>query len=210
MLAALRGSHCFGSCHGHNTEDRIALVAATGTTQLKHFIQRQRAEAYASFAGATLQGSIPFTEHVINNLLQASNVGRSTTIRQLHVNLCEQNHIVVTGTLHKWFLAKRFEVELWVEPEIDWLRAPRLRIWLPRSSLFGSVGHLLTTFGLWLPRSIYITGRLIEVDLAEVLFEYDLPELVYWTKFVQLVVVRGGLILSFVAHIDIPPLPTKG
>jgi hypothetical protein len=168
------------------------------------FIQRQRSEAYADFAGTTLEGSIPLTEVVINELLQGSTVGSSTVIRQLQVYLCDQNLIVVTGVVHKWFLVKRFEVELWVEPEIDWRRAPRIRFWLPRSSLFGSVGHLLTTFGFWLPQGVHITGRLIEVDLAEILLKHDLPEPVYWMQFLRLVVVRGRLTASFVAHIDDP------
>lgn len=181
------------------------MVATVGTTRLFQFIQRQRAEAYTDFAGTTFQGSIPLSEGLINEALQASVVGSSTAIRQLQVYLCDQNLIVVTGVVHKWFLTKRFEVELWVEPEIDWRRAPRLRFWLPRSSLFGSVGHLLTTFGFWLPRGVHVTGRLIEVDLAEILLLHNLPEPVYWMQFLRLVVVRGRLTVSFVAHIDVPP-----
>ncbi len=183
-------------------------MAAAGTTRMFQFIQRQRAEAYADFAGATLQGSIPITEHVINDLLRTSLDGSTQVIRQLQIRLFEQNLILVTGVVHKWFLVKRFEIELWVEPEIDFMRAPRLRLWLPRSSLFGSVGHLLTTFGVWLPRSIHVTGRLVEIDLADILFQHNLPELVYWIKFLNMVVLHGRLVLSFVAHVDAPPAAT--
>ncbi len=169
---------------------------------VRQLIEQQRATRYADFVGAAVRGRIPIPEAVINDLLSVALIDNSV-IHDLHVILHGDQVIEVSMTVHKWIFHKRIVLDLVVEPLVVFAHSPTIRLWLPQSHhVLRSAAHLLTTVGGWLPRGVRVSGRLLEIDLGEILYDQNLPELVEWLQFMAIEGHRGMLLVFVEFAID--------
>ncbi len=170
---------------------------------MRKFIEQQRINGYASFKGAFIRGSIPIKQEVINEVIRETVLRSSDLIRQMQLTVKDQNRIDVNLIIQKWILSKSFNFELYIEREISFPSSPTIKIWLPTSHGFlGSIAEILTTIFGFLPASVRVIGRLVEVDLKVILQEQNMGELVQLIKFAEIEGQRGIILVNFRLEVD--------
>lgn len=170
---------------------------------MQNLIEKQRINGYSDLKGAIIKGSIPVTQEFINDVIRETILNNNELVRQLQVIVKEQNRIDVNLTIQKWILSRSFNLELHIERKINFPNSPKVKVWLPTSHEFlVSVVETLTNILGFLPESIKVTGRLIEVDLKVILQKQKMGELVQFIKFAEIEGQRGKMLFNFWLEID--------
>jgi len=169
---------------------------------IEDFISAQRAAGFADFAGTTVAGTIPLSQELLNDALQDILLHGSDSIKSVRLTVHDQNRIAISLTVQKWIVTKHLDLEMYLEPEINFPDAPRVRLWLAKSSgLAGGLVQLASFFGL-LPEVVKIAGQLIEIDLQMVLWRQKLHDLAHFIKSTRIQGQSGQLLLHFRIEID--------
>jgi hypothetical protein len=170
---------------------------------LGHFIETQRANGFAGFKGAVVYGTIPMRQEVINEILRETVLKRNDLVNQIQLTVKDQNQINVALTLQKWILTKNFEIEVYIDPTIDFPNSPKIRILLAQSHwLLGRITQLLTSLFGPLAAGVQVKGKLIEVDLKAMLRRTSLSEIVQFIKSAEIQGESGQLLLKFRLVVD--------
>jgi hypothetical protein len=170
---------------------------------MRDFIEKQRINGYNGFKGAIIRGSIPVKQEVINDIIQETVLRNSGLIRHMQLTVQDQNRIDVNLTIQKWILSKSFNLELYIEREINFPSSPTINIWLPASQkVLGSIAEIVTNLVGFFPASVKVTGRLIEINLKVLLQQQKMGELVQFIKFAEIEGQRGKILLNFRLEVD--------
>ncbi len=170
---------------------------------VRQFIERQRELSYGGFVGTTVHARIPIRQAVVDDLLQAFLAQCNPAVQHVQLTIVDHNRLQAVLVVHKWHLTRRFVIDLELEPLIDVVRAPVLRLWLPRRQrLLGTLVQLFTGLGGHLPAGLYLSSELIEIDFGLWLYEHNLVELLRWLKVIELYGQPGLLMVEARLAID--------
>jgi hypothetical protein len=170
---------------------------------LQHFIETQRANGYDGFKGAVIYGAIPMRQEVVNEIIRETVLKENDLVKQMHLAINDQNQISVNLTLRRWILSKNFNLELYIDPKINFPNSPKIRIWLAPSHWFlGKIAQLLTSLFGPLAAGVQVRGQLIEVDLKAILRHPTLSEIVRLVRSAEIQGQRGLLLLKFQLEVE--------
>lgn len=129
--------------------------------------QLQRGD-FSAFSGAAVRLGLPLRQELLNEALKQAGEGKDGALREIHLEVREENKVEVRLLVHKWGLSKHVSFELEVERDLGFPDVPKLKMALPAAhALLGSILEMLTSSLGLLPGGIAIVGRVIEVDLAQ-------------------------------------------
>src|SRR5512138_429111 len=111
-------------------------------------------------AGLRAEASIPLSQFLINELVEAALVGEET-IRSCRVDIHEQNRVSVRlkTSMLPWTLALKLKLDTAVD--FASFSSPKVRLWLENNRLLGSLGSFFNALPGW--AKLY--GDQVVVDL---------------------------------------------
>jgi hypothetical protein len=150
---------------------------------IQRIIERQRAAGFPAFRGASVSGTIPVSEAVLNAVAWAALSEQETPVQRMRLTLPGGNRIVVDLVARILIVNKAFRLELEVDEVVDFAREPVLRLRFVGAGLTGVLIEIFSS--LFRQEGIRITGGAILVDLREILerqnFGFLLP-LIRWVQ----------------------------
>lgn len=154
-----------------------------------------RARRFRDFTGAEVDGRVPFTEPVINELIDRVVLPRAPSLRRLRVTVRPENRLdVFVLTRRVWLPGVTIPLE--IEPDLVFTPDPTIRISIRRQGLVGEMAPLLGLVAERLPPGVRVQERLIDVNLAVLLPEGD-PQLVLsWLKRARIETTTGTIWLE--------------
>ncbi|MBV9868454.1 MAG: hypothetical protein JO316_24125 [Abitibacteriaceae bacterium] len=170
---------------------------------IKEFIERQQAAGFAGFQGTVINFRLPISEALANELVQTTVEQRQATFQQVQLAFKAENHAHLSFTVRKWWLNQRVNLDLIVEPRINFPTSPILQIRLsPQNFLLdAAIEFLLLLKGQPSPH-VRARGRLIEIDVGGILEQQHWGEWRRYIKFAEVIIVEGTLLLYVTLEVD--------
>jgi hypothetical protein len=171
-------------------------------TYARDFLAQQRKTNFADFKGATVNGTLPLSEALLNELAQDA-VRRSDKVRALQVTLRDNNIIQVRATVRILFATPTFDLAAQVENMQTRTGAPvlRLRVSSLSGGLVGAVLPILLGM-IPVPESVTVTGQQVDINIHTVFTRRNLPEIAALIKLFQVRVRRGVAEIDFGLKVD--------
>lgn len=167
-------------------------------------LERQRRAGFAGFAGASVKGRVPIREPLINEAAQEAVRGKgggAFTLQRIAVR--DNNLLIVSGTLKVLLFSTPLNIQVAIEPIVDFPRAPYLK-----AQISGLIGTAIELFqdSLGLPPGIVrIAARTLTVDLKAALEAAGLPDFVPFVQYIGITTEPGVLYADF--RLSVPPAP---
>jgi hypothetical protein len=166
---------------------------------LQRIIERQRANGFSGFRGASVTGTIPLSEAVLNEVVLAGLSEKETPVQRMRILLPGGNRIVVDLLVRVLIVNKAFRLELEADELIDFAREPVLRL---RFVGAGLTGFLIEIFsGMVRQEGVRITGGAILVDLREMMERKDFGFIVPLLRWVRIRGAQGRWNIEFLASV---------
>lgn len=127
---------------------------------MEEVFQKLIARDFSDIAGLKADASIPVSQALINDLIEAALEGDGT-IRSCRVDIHEQNRVSVRlkTSMLPWTLDLKLKLDTAVDFES--FSSPRVRLWLETNRLLGSLGSFFNA----LPKWAKLYGDQVVVDL---------------------------------------------
>ena len=166
---------------------------------LQKLIEEQRANGFAGFAGLSLNGKIPFTQKVVNDVIPELVLKGNELITRLEVIIEDQNYVTVNLTVKKWVFSQNFTIRAKIVREVDLPTSPKIKALLPE--IYTPVIATIKALGLF-PPFITTSGNRVEVDLTAVLRRQNMDDLIRYIKLLEIEGQRGVIFVHFRLEIE--------
>jgi len=164
---------------------------------MDEIFQKLIANDFSDLMGLTGGVSVPVSESLVNEIIQAALRGNKT-IRSCRVALHEQNRASVhlKTTLLPWPL----DLKLKLDGSMDFasFASPKIRAWLENNRLLGS----LAAFFNALPEGVKLYGSQVVIDLGSFLQTTEQKKLLNLIKAVDIRTEPGKVIFDITIEVD--------
>jgi hypothetical protein len=137
---------------------------------------------FSDLAGLTANASIPISQSLLNEIIQAALRGNQT-ITSFSVSLHEQNRVAIRLKTSALPWAMHLKLKLDQSVDLESFSSPKLRAWLENHQLLGSLG----SFFKILPEWVQLYGSQIVIDLG---YFFPAPEQKQFLDLVEWVGIR--------------------
>ena len=172
-------------------------VLRTGEYFVDKIFQRIIDNHFSELRGTTVEASIPVSEALINEVIQAALMGNKN-IQSILMSVHAQNKVSanVKTTLLPWSL----NLKLKLDTSVDFASyaSPKVRAWLENNRLLGSLGSMFNA----LPDGIKLYGDQIVVDLGAFLRRPEQKRILELVKSVGIRTEEREVILDIKAEVD--------
>jgi hypothetical protein len=176
---------------------------------LRTWLERQKADKFAAFAGALIDGTVPLRDDVVNELLQDAIVGRSGQVLE-RCFIASAPEGLINVSFKPAYLplqSLQFKIEQGVARFPD---EPRWKLqlivsgWLARLGLQSALSLLLSTVLSLFPRwrqAFRVAGSVVEVDWQALATALGAAEYLPYVREFSLSTADKTLLLHFTLHI---------
>ena len=163
---------------------------------MEKLFNKYREHDFSEFKGIHLDATLPFTEVVLNDVVQEFLGAHNDNVQHLRIVIRDQNILNVDVRVKLGFLAKTFNFDTIVGEQIDFQASPKLKISLSGSGLpLGILARIANKIFGVLPEEVNIVGRTIEVNLSTMLSDHGLHDIIPLLKVARIETISEKLIL---------------
>lgn len=128
---------------------------------METIFQKLADDHFSDLAGLTADISLPLSQSLINEIIQAALQGNKT-IKSCEASIHEQNRVSIRLKTSSFPLALNLKLKLDKVVDFESFSSPKLRAWLENHQLLGSLGSLFNV----LPEWVRLYGSQVVIDLG--------------------------------------------
>jgi len=165
---------------------------------LTDILERQRKAGFAGFRGATIKGRLPLREKLLNEAVLEATQGRAANSPAINrITVIDNNIVIVNVTAKILLFTQTLNLELAIDPIIDFPRDPYLRVRPARS--LGVLGVLIDLFSAAFPLPAYATfaGQVFTLNLRDAMKAHGYAEYIPFVQYLGITTQAGTLNIDF-------------
>ena len=170
--------------------------------RLAALLTRQRDRGFSDFAGASAVLTLPIADRLLNDAMTEA-LPPSAPVRDVQLTSRSGNRIGVRFRIGAASFLPPFNLTLVIERQPDLPRSAVLVLRMEMGGLLSLAGPALRFLDA-LPPGVQVEKDLILVDLATLLAQRGLGELLEYAEEVQITTTEGSLVVGLRAHVPGP------
>jgi len=153
--------------------------------------------SFADFKGAIVNATVPVSEYLINEIIQAALQG-NRNITSCQVAIHGQNR--VSANLKTTLLPWSLNLKMKLDDSIDFasFSSPKIRAWLENNRLLGRLGSFFNA----LPDGVKLYGNQVVIDIATFLQTAEEKRMLDLVKSVRIDTEEGKVILEIKVEVE--------
>lgn len=163
----------------------------------------QRARGFADFAGTDIAATIPIADAWLNEQI-ARSLPADGVVRELQLRSRAGNAMAARVRVTKGSITLPIEVVLAIESQPDLPHRPTLGLRFTEAPMFLTLGGPLLQMFKVLPRGIAMDGDRVTIDLAALLANYGLSDVLGYVSELRITTADAALVLTLRLRIDQP------
>ena len=150
---------------------------------------------FSDLAGLTADASIPVSEHIVNEIIEAALRGNKN-IKNCRVSISGQNKVSANLKTPLWLWPINLKLRL--ERSVDLTSSPKIRALLENNVLLGKLGSLFNA----LPNGVNMQGDQVIIDVQSFLDTPDQRKMLDLLKSVEVRTVSGKVIFDIKIKVE--------